>query len=386
MKRSIFSAIALMVAATACTESGLIDAPQFYNSEIVFDTYIGKAPVTKAENINLTYLETSNVGGAHLYAFMCDKGDRNIGNLDFSSAYLDGRLICTTPTNYNTTPVTPGVWEYQIAVQTEDNQTEWVKEDAYWPGETKDLAFVAYNLAANSCIDDATLTQFEFSVKSDVKDQVDLLVTPLIYQSETGNETNVSLRFYHLLSRVGFKVLPTTASSNVSINIFSLKLTGAFSESGYVNLTSAVSPSIPKIIPSSETTYASEYSLFYTNESFTINSSDCTETVDNTTTIVAQPIFGSVEANRYMMLMPGTQSNAAIEVEYNLSGQGDAKSYARIPLTGENGADWTFEAGKAYEFILKISTDAIEFESEVLDGWEEHPTTGTTAPLVPKPV
>ena len=99
MKRFFISTIALIVAVTACTESGLIDAPQFYNSEILFDTYIGKAPVTKAENIDLTYLETSSVGGAHLYAFMCDKGNRNISNVDFSSAYLDGRLKCTTPTN-----------------------------------------------------------------------------------------------------------------------------------------------------------------------------------------------------------------------------------------------------------------------------------------------
>ena len=392
MKRFFISTIALIVAVTACTESGLIDAPQFYNSEIVFDTYIGKAPVTKAENIDLTYLETSSVGGAHLYAFMCDKGNRNISNVDFSSAYLDGRLKCTTPTNYNTTPATAGVWEYQIEVQAEGGQSEWVTEEAYWPGETKDLAFVAYNLAADSCIDkeNQDLTHFDFSIKPNIKDQIDLLATPLTFHSETGNQTTVSLKFHHLLSRVGFKVIPTTASSAVDINIYRLKLTGAFPESGYVNLSS--STSVPTIIPHLDATFAPEYSLFYGTETFTINSGTCVE-VDNSTTpatskIVAKPVYGSnsTETNRYMMIMPGSQSNAAIEVEYNLSGQGDTKSYARIPLSGENGTDWSFEPGKAYEFILKISTDAIEFSAEVSDEWTEHPTTATTKPLVPKPV
>ena len=59
MKRFIFSAIALMVAATACTESGIVDMPEFYGNPIVFDTYIGKTPITKADNVDINYLKGS---------------------------------------------------------------------------------------------------------------------------------------------------------------------------------------------------------------------------------------------------------------------------------------------------------------------------------------
>ena len=100
MKRFIFSAIALMVVTTACTESGLIDAPQFYGSRIAFDTYIGKAPITKAESVDLSYLESNASGGARVYAFMCETGNRDLNTIDFSSAYMDGRIKNVAPTTY----------------------------------------------------------------------------------------------------------------------------------------------------------------------------------------------------------------------------------------------------------------------------------------------
>ena len=112
MKRFFFSVIALAAAATACTEGGVIDAPQFYNNAIVFDTYIGKTPVTKAESEDIDYLKLSAEagGGAQLYAFTCPaRGSIGYGLPDYIEddwTYLNGDLIYVGGTSAH--------WSYQV--------------------------------------------------------------------------------------------------------------------------------------------------------------------------------------------------------------------------------------------------------------------------------
>ena len=393
MKRFIFSAIALVVAATACTESGLIDMPEFYGNSIVFSTYIGKTPVTKAENADLSYLEkeVDNGGGAHVLAYMCDKGNRNSANVDFSSIYMDGRIICTTPT----TTTVPGTWKYQEYIS-----SAWSDAEAYWPGE-KDLAFAAYNLKAAGKVGNVPYmtnistdkTQFDFTVSNAVSSQVDLLVTPLTFVSETpNNDTQVSLNFYHLLSRIGFKVQATDDTS-AKIEIQSIKLNGSFPKSGHVDLklatkyaSSIVTPVITPITEGSNA-YTQAYNLFGSNESFSILSSECFTGPSENRVAAPKPIYNNssvtesteddvvaaLESNRFMMIMPGKQPNASIEISYKLTGESSYR-YANINL----GSDWEFKAGYAYEFILKISTAAIEFEAQIGQNWGSTGTNGDT--------
>lgn len=379
MKRFIFSAIALMVAATACTESGLIDTPDMYGSAIVFDTYIGKTPITKAENIDLSYLEsTAPNGGARVYAFMCEKGDRNP---DFTSAYMDGRIVCKTPTTYkgDGTIETYGEWKYEAA---DENNTTWTEEEVYWPGDV-DLAFAAYNLKVvgttymtNISSDN---TKFDFIVADKVAKQVDLLVTPLTFVSESPNsDTSVPLNFIHLLSRVGFKVLATESTTAV-IQISSIKLNGSFPKKGHVDLTLATATNAtsttPVITPivDGDNAYQHLYRLFEDGESFSIVSSNCAQGTQDNPGPGAQPIYGNTAADRYMMIMPGKQANASIEISYRLTGETKDR-YASIEL----GPDWEFQAGYAYEFIFKISTAAIEFEAEIGQNW--NPQNDTDIP------
>jgi hypothetical protein len=75
--------------------------------------------------------------------------------------------------------------------------------------------------------------------------------------------------------------------------------------------------------------------------------------------------------NRYMMLIPGAKVTGA-EVYYQLPGAG--VEHANATLT----ESITLEKGKAYEFIIKLSTDAIEFSGEVTD-WE--PVDGADTPI-----
>ena len=359
MKRFIFSAIALMVAATACTESGLIDSPELYGSQIVFDTYIGKTPVSKAESIDLNYLEDPDNGGARIYAFMSDKGNANPNNINFSSAYMDGRIMCTED-KVTQAGQEKSVWEYQTEVLNEENQLEWTAEDVYWPGDVN-LAFVAYKA------DDCTPTingddfSFDFTIASNVTDQVDLLVSPLQFVSENDSgDTYVNLQFHHLLSRVGFSVIATDPNEEVSITIHSLKLCGMFPTKGKVSLKTTTA-SIQAYEGSNET-YATYYDFFQAGQSFTVNSSLCNSAVG----INAGDVNG-----RFMMLMPGQLDGAYIEVEYQLTG--DEKRFAKVEL-----GSMLLKAGFAYEFVLEVATESIEFSGVVEGDWGSTGTNGNT--------
>lgn len=362
MKRFIFSAIALMVAATACTESGLIDSPEFYGSQIVFGTYIGKTPVTKAEDITLNYLETNVDGGAQVYSFMTEKDNRNPDMVDFSTAYMDGRIVCVQPTS----GTTDGTWAYQEYYKL-PNATEntWNSEDVYWPGDV-DLAFAAYNLKANDCISNRVATKtalsFDFEVKSTISEQVDLLVAPLTFVSEAPNDdTNVNLHFRHLLSRVGFSVIATSPNDNVDITISSLRLCGMFPQKGKVSLKSTSAA-----IQAYEENYATYYDFFQSGQSFTVKSSVCGSTVSDNSRIHA----GNVN-DRFMMLMPGQLDGAYIEVEYQLTGA--EKRFAKVEL-----GSMPLKAGFAYEFVLRVATASIEFSGVVEGDWGSTGTNGNT--------
>lgn len=380
MKRFIFSAIVLMAAATACTESGLIDTPSMYGSAIVFDTYIGKTPVTKAETVSVDSLALSmdEDGGAHLYAFMCEMENTNPANVDYSETFMDGNLICTNPT------ASVKSWSY---MEFDEETNGWASQDVYWPGAV-DLAFAAYNLAADACITNQTNTQFDFTVKDVVSEQVDLLVTPLTFISETsGDDTHVSLQFSHLLSRVGFKVVPTDLNT-VNINIYSVKLSGAFPKTGTVDLTSAIAEGAnvetPRIAPNTSGEYASEYVLFSVDDAsqppFSISANEFSK-VDNA--IVAKPVYDkrndSNPNNRYMMIMPGDATSTTLEVVYNLSGETE-RHYARVALNSDTNTFTSFEAGKAYELVMRISNKAIDFSAEIVDGGWDTSSGNTSVP------
>ena len=371
MKRFIFSAIALAVTATACTESGLIDTPEMYGSEIVFDTYIGKAPTTKAESVDLSYLEgaVENNGGAQVYAFKCEDGNNNPADIDFTDAFMNGRIVCVEPTS----GTTYGTWAYQEYYKLPNaNEDTWNPEDVYWPGDV-DLAFVAYNLAAkdNKTIETESIgnLEFDFTIDSQVSDQVDLLVTPLTFVSENNSgDTYVGLTFHHLLSRVGFSVVATSENDDVQIAIRSLKLNGTFPTKGKVNLTT-VAPAIEAYATPTTT----GYNLFADGQCFTVSSDTENSAIyankkydsegEDWDAMYLTPAANEFTPNpndRFMMLMPGQVDNATIDVTYQLSQA--LPNTVNVPL-----GNIDLKPGRAYEFVLKVATAAIEF-SGVLEG------------------
>ena len=357
MKRFFFSAIALASLTAACTESGLIDKPEFYANEISFEPYIGKTPVTKAESIDEVYLQNSSSEkpAFHVYAFLHNSGETEPANVNVSKTFMS-----------------EDVWY---------DGTIWTYEGLeYWP-DNRELAFVAYNYAAESCITShPTPTTFEFTIEDDISRQVDLLATPFMMglKDDADGDTKVNLVFKHLLSRVGFSVVASHPSEDVNIAIRSIKLCGNFPAVGNVDLR-ANANGLPYITPKSGTEVNS-YSLFDDETCFEANSTLCV--ADGA--LPGKPIYantdldltagewderyteipGATDESRYMMIMPCQPgAEASIEVEYQLTS--DIKRTARVPLS-----DWEFKAGYAYEFVLQVSTESIEFSAQ-MGGWDD---------------
>ena len=401
MKKALFFIVALATVAISCTKSEVVKAPG-RGREVKFDSYVGKSPLTKAESADLAYLqrELASEGGFQVYAFLHNAipqtENPTTGEIDYTdiskigtvSAYMNKVVnwvgaVADDPTTEGVDETKPGYWDYAGVV--------------YWPDHTtqRKLAFAAYALNAQHLMtfDDAetvtgkSFTNFTYSVPDAIKDQKDLLVTPFLPNqglSENANAAPVQLNFKHLLSRVGFQVV-ANQDGDVEIDIQEVTLHGKFPKQGTVDLRGKAVIT-PLVADGSE--FATSYTLFptdnhfvtlsstvpadiYENKIVTKETSESGETVTTTTD-------SDDKSSRYMMIMPSTQTTAAVdgvipegtnpgaylEVQYQLT-EADVQK-ARVSLDG-----WNFAAGKSYNFIFKVSTSSIEFTVEV-ESWNEH--------------
>lgn len=318
MKRFFFSLIALAAVAASCTQSALVETPDLVNAEVSFTPYTGRTPVTKAASVDLTHLQkpSDQGGGFRVYGFLNQVGKNQ-------TVYMDNELV-TYDSSKN-----PAVWTY-------DNMV-------YWPDASSKstLSFVAYNAVDNGLT--ANSSGLTFTVPREMSNQVDLLATA--YQenlkiADTQNGSgNVSLQFHHLLSRVGFSV-QTTTSTKITIN--SLTLTGKMYETATLDFDAAKNDETPVLVESGDKT-----TVPYVYTSSPIEVTGATS---------AKPI----KANDYMMILPHIVRQGddhIIEVSYKIGDNVSVKT-AKVELQ----PDFEFKAGKAYEFILKISTSTIKFE------------------------
>ena len=391
MKRFFFLSIALAAVAVGCTKSGLLESPQTYQTPISFEPYTGKAPVTKATvAVDTTIYGSATKGGFHVIGF--EETDSN---------------------TFDTTGTTGFFLNKRVYAK--DNAPTWTYDETmYWP-EAKEISFVSYGLNVNtdgniesnsgdifSLVDKATsLTKYSFTVQRTVAAQKDLLISPIM-QNKNSTSGVISVVFYHVLSRVGFKVKPT-GTEDVNVMIKSVKLKGKFVEGGVFDLTNAVNTSATPVeyncekntASSTTVTYdlfgknyseggdATNYPCFLTvseetstavpvwnNMTFskTTEPGDLTPPAMGTDRLPTTDVLKSAYADRYMMIMPQTVSGAEVEVVYHL--EDAVEQTTTIPL-----GDFEFEAGKAYEFVFTLSTTAVGFDVEV-DAWDTSTANG----------
>lgn len=366
--------IVLGAVAVGCTKSGLVESPQKYQEPISFDVYTGKAPTTKASIVTTNSLAAQNSesnAAFHVNAFIPGS---------YSATYMSKDVWCSSET------------------LTQDSQnagyyTSWTYNGTtYWP-DSGSLEFVAYGLNVKNYLAwNGSHTQFTYTVPTKTSEQEDLIVAVPVTQSVTANSVkNVPINFKHLLSRVGFTL--QTDTEGVLVTIKSIKLNGAFYGSGVVDLMAtgvtadANGVKLPKIegveanIPSYslfDTSYGASdetgpFECFqktspgesgtpiYANKKLTPST---TEDVDD-----VYVDSGADENDRYMMIIPCTPETtdgpATIEVTYELEGAKEKTAAASL------GDDFEFEAGKAYEFVISMTTASIEFIPTVAP-WDEY--------------
>ena len=367
MKRFFFTAITLAAVAVGCTKSGLLESPQTYQDQITFEPYTGKAPVTKATIADDVTLRD----GFRVIGFDADA----TGSIE--NTYLRKMVTGTLVTVKD---------ESGDVVKNEDGsdkkETKWEYKGAmFWPEKAEDkLNFVAYGLSVNGSptvnqtdgVDygDATITNddifkmsgtdytvYTYTVSPTRRAQRDLLICPM----NTGNNNRtVELRFYHVLSKIGFSVdvqNATTATTKPEVEITSIELTGSFIETATFDLKEAVTVSNNVATYKRGGEASTRTYLFYGTD----------ETTFKTSTTGKQAIHTGNENDRYMMIVPG--QGTEIIVKYKIGGvqQKDAKLTLTTP----------FEAGKAYEFVFTLSTVEVGFDVDVTD-WD---TTSKNYPL-----
>jgi len=386
MKRFFFTTIALAAVAVGCTKSGLIESPQTYEDPITFETYTGKAPVTKATEAKNETLQGS--------------GFQVVGYLEQpNGTTID---VSKKPYLYRTVNYSSGKWGYDNA--------------AYWP-QGEELTFVAYGLNGAAAFDENTAdySKLPYTVPDAIGDQKDLVIGKVI-QNHDKSKGIVAVDFHHVLSRVGFKVI-TSGDSKVNATIKNITISGDFVTGGTFDLTKAVydnsgataytAPSNLTYGDNSQTVTATEYSLFnsdYASDTTTDKDYPCFVATGNSTQeIYANNTFNphsnprtdftdptnssqTNKDNRFLMIMPqytvtpastegGDPTISGIDVDIRVIYQlTDAEEQvADFKLT-----DFTFMPGKAYEIVFTISTVSVGFNVDV-QGWNTtHDKANTT--------
>lgn len=356
MKRFFFSLIALSAAVVGCTQSALLESPEIFNQEVSFSPYTGRTPVTKATDI-VGKTGLASAGGFQVYCFLDKKNSSPL------VTYIDDAHVTSNDGE---------TWSYNKLV--------------YWPDATSQstLSFVAYSSNAVNHLSSKSSAGFTFTVPSDIDQQVDLLATA--YQedlklggTDVASDGKVTLNFHHLLSRVGFKVQTTTVKS-VTIN--ALSLGGKMVTSGSLSFTSAKGTAIPAIVTSS----TKENNVTYSYLTGTETDPATTEVISGANTTAKRIVRNITNAqnqtvaSEYMMIMPQTvaaQGDVTINITYTIGTSPKSKS-AKVELP----AGFVFAPGKAYEFILNISTSAIKF-TVTEDDWGNPTEDDKSYPLIP---
>lgn len=322
MKRFFFSLIALSAVAVGCTQSAMLETPDFGGTEVSFSPYTGRTPESKATSIeNVAGLAA---GGFNVYCILNQEGKE------------------------------PTVYLNNESVSSNDGGSTWSYENIiYWPtSEGSSLDFVAYSAnGVGKGLSAITKDGFTFTVDNNIANQVDLLATAYQAGNTLAGGSSVTLKFHHLLSRVGFKLQASQTIENRKIKITNLALKGNMPKVGTLTFADSKETQLPVLTASTE---SKDFTTAYTVIS--------SETIFDSNKNVEDITLGA--SGRYMMIMPHSNEDDDhyIEVTYAIGTGTDYSSPKTVEL--DLPSDFRFVAGRAYEFVLQISTSKLSFDIE----------------------
>jgi len=352
MKKSLFAILAVAACFASCSE--VIDS-EVLDNPISFDNYVGKDATTRATVVQ-------GVESVNVNAFLRPKAAAT-GKDNFRSNFMVNQAV-------NKVPDGDGFkWDYQPS--------------KFWPAADQVVDFVAWVPVANYTVgettknnisvENATLT---FTVPEEVKHQSDLLVAEaqmgVNRVAEGTNNEPVSLKFKHLLSRIGFEIVATgipTDDVNV-VELVEVSLNGGFASKGEVDMTKDnTTGNTLAIVTASDNVTTSQYKL--TGTHFGWEDNRMTNATKEGDTLIGR----RNSDDSYIMLIPDGNSPTHITVTYTITTKGPNNDVTTDDTVVTNTAQFdlsgvTYEAGKAYKYIFKITLQSITFDV-VETPWDE---------------
>lgn len=360
MKKKLFLGLlaAAAVSFTACQKDEVI-SEVIQDEAISFSTYLGRDAQTKGTVVETTQLQTQGFG---VYA------------------YYTGEKPMTA---YATAPGIPAEANFMINEKVTNPGTGWTYTNTkYWPNTPGDkISFYAYGPHDNDPLNAISVATtagskpvLTYTVDEDITKHMDVLFTPA-QEDQTKDDGTVEMTFYHALSRVGFKVYSDDNYSS-TIVLTGVTLSGKFYTNGDMNLGTASittedddsNPETPEVFKyvnnnwSNTPTPGSNVTFTYLTEG---NQSVSYAANATAATVVDNDSNGTNDA-QYLMIIPqtfGASDKITLTASYTVDG---------VPNTVSKEMEFTFDAGKAYTFAIKIGLTTVDFSANVV-AWDETP-------------
>ena len=348
MKKKLFLGLlaAAAVSFTACQKDEVLNEVQ-QDEAISFSTYLGRSAQTKG-----SIVEEDDLQGLGFGVFAYYTGEKTMAEYAAASPGIPA-----TPNFMNNEKVYMEDWDNDNST----NETWGYSNTKYWPNTTDEkISFYAYGPyddpeGASNAIAITTAAaekpKLTYTVSEEISEHMDVLFAPA-QENKTKATGTVPFAFQHALSRIEFEVKTAADySRTATINLNSVSLTGNFYPSGTLSLGGSN-------VDWTEATAE--------NKTFTIT--DTREVTNAPRTV--QTTAGSTE---YIMIIPQVfeQSALSMSISYN---QIISSTSTPVNITKEVNPDntFTFEAGKAYKFIISIGMNEVKFSATVTPWVETH--------------
>jgi len=367
MKKLFFLAAAAIVALAACTKNN-IDVDSIEGRVINFNTVAGKA--TKAPISGTAYLSTYDSFG--VFAWYLASGDWSTSAANSSAvSYMD-----------------------DVEVAFDDTKDIWAPTSTYyWPLEGK-LTFIAYSpkaAATAAFSNEGVLTLTDYTLSTTVADQVDLMYSAIAankdqnesYYTDTVNskdsqaaegDKGVNIQFKHALAQIIFKAKTADEvyDAGLSFKIDSIVVNAA-STAASMTVTNPATD----VAPAGITTWNTPG----TKVNFNVRVAAFPEAANTYLTKTLSDPIGDA-----LLAIPVTEfdtTDPTITVKYSLYRLSDNQALGSKKVT-VNVKDiddiiTSWQAGKKYEYDLKIDLQKIYFTPSIID-WTNGEVQGVNIP------
>lgn len=376
MKKFFIIAAAAVVALAACTKTEA-DTTAFEQARVInFNTVTGKA--TKAPITGTVY--HYNYSSFGVFAWYLAEGNWNTSAANGSAvAYMGTGAPLATP----------------VEVTWNETKDIWAPASTYyWPLQGK-LTFIAYspfNAATATFSNAGVLTLSGYTLDTTVADQVDLLYSAIAADKE-GNESfytdaantkdsenaegdkGVNIQFKHALAQIIFKAKTAedVYAAGLSFKIDNITVNAASTATSMTVTNPAVDAA-----PAAITTWNTPA----TNVNFVVRSTAFPEAANTYLTTELSAAIGDA-----LLAIPVTSFDATdptISVTYTLYRRSDNQSLGSktktINIKDVDNIITGWQAGKKYEYDLKIDLEKIYFTPSIIDWDSSAPAQGVNVP------